>query len=96
MPSEPLFLWIIGTIVALVTAAVGHLHKRISEVEDKTLESFTDQIERFKTEITRQLDDLRLSRLQIAQTMATRDELDRQVNRLLEEMRRPYRDRVRQ
>lgn len=94
MPDQTLSLWIAGVLVTICAAAMGYLYKRLGEVEMQAGRSFSVQLDDFRkgvnaqlTDLNRQLEEIRNSRVRMAETMVTRPELDKQTDRLIAEIR---------
>lgn len=96
--TEPEFFWSFGILVSVFLAVVGHLYKRISEVQtlaDKAVkeqfDDMRDALEPRFVEISRQLEESRTTRYAMVQSMVTRTELDKQIDRVLAAIRSPGR-----
>ena len=92
--SETIFLWIMGTFVTICVGAIGHIYKRLGEMENQIENRMVRKIDEMRAEIRDQitnlgndLRDLQSSRIQVASEMIRRAEFEKTIDRMIEEIR---------
>ena len=93
MATSEILMWAIGIWITVSSGVIGHLYMSIGKVQEKVELSTANQlkeiwlaINQVKTAIDLDRQNTAENRVMIAKNMVTRDELDRQVERLISEI----------
>ena len=85
----PPILWIFATMTTIGLAVVGHVYRQISDLRDRIEHASSAELKEVWAELTGLRKELAAdrqiasdSRLRLAETVVTRDELDRQLTRM--------------
>lgn len=88
-------LWIMASFMAIAMAVFGHVYKQLSELRERVehgngaeIKEVWQALTDLRREITEDRRAANDSRVRLAENMVTREELDRQVGRLLGELDR--------
>lgn len=80
--------WAIAILVTVIAACIGHLYKITSDIEGRLQTRFDDQLTGIRMSIDQVKTAALENRIIVSDTMVTKREFDKQVDRLVIELER--------